>query len=323
MTRRFERADEGLLPENYERLNSDFYEGKPWLYFDRRLMHVARLAANAEAYHDALETPIRLGPMVMAEVPRSHSDDEPPGLDDQSFVAAEAQVLLHHTAETLLRLMHAHAPDTEGVFPPCAWLGMSRVRPWELNAWIKTRIRDSSPEDRGRLAAKAFGEVLTSEELTEAAAQHLGLCAEHFLDADSYNAAKHGFAVQGARRRLTVELPDLVLIDTQGLTIDWLAVRRGQWVCTSRWFSVEATIAVSFMATRLIQALWIAARKRYLGTPVTLEFALAPPHDLFAAFGVPHPTLAEVEEPLAYDGVEHTLRVRKSVSRSNIRRPTR
>ena len=35
---------------------------------------------------------------------------------------------------------------------------------------------------------------------TAAAAAHLRLCGRHVLDAAPYNAAKHGFAVQGAHQ---------------------------------------------------------------------------------------------------------------------------
>jgi hypothetical protein len=40
------RADEGLLPDKYDRLNRGFYDAQPWLYFDHRLVNLARVTAS-------------------------------------------------------------------------------------------------------------------------------------------------------------------------------------------------------------------------------------------------------------------------------------
>ena len=318
MSRRTDRADEGLLQDNYAALNADFYEGKPWVYFDRRLMHVARLAADPEGYHDALDEAVRLGPMEVAQVRRAPADDEPSGLDDQSFVAAEAQVLLHHTAETLLRLLHAHAPPSSGDFPACPWLTLSRVTsPRQFKGWVRSRVLDSSADERQRVVEDVFAGTLDSDLDVETVATHIRLSARHFLEADSYNAAKHGFALQGSHSRLDVEVENVVAFEAQGLTIAWLAVR-GQdprWVRTTRWFSVEATLALAFFATRLIRGLWESARHRYLDEPISPELRVPDPSDLFGAFNVPDAVLAEREEPLWYEGVERTMTVRKTVRR--------
>ena len=306
------------MDSNFERLNADFYEGKPWVYFDRRLVHVARLAADPDAYRDNLSTTVRLGPMEVSEVASETSEDDSAGLDDQSFTAAEAQVLLHHTAETLLRLLHAHVPNAAGSFPQCPWLTMSRLKnPAEFKRWIEQHITAATAEARRKLVADVFAEIADGVEQTDVIAGHIRLCAEYFLDADSYNAAKHGFAVQGARSRLNVEVGDVLSMETQGLTIEWLGVRGAEprWVRTKRWFSVEATVALAFFANRLIHALWSAARSRYLGEPISVELVLLTKENPFAAFGVPHHVLAEMDEELAYAGEKPTLRVRKRVHR--------
>lgn len=318
MASRIDRADNGLLDENFDRLNKDFYDAKPWVYFDRRLVHVARLAADPGAYRDSLSTAVRLGPMEVSEVAATTSDDQPVGLDDQSFTAAEGQVMLHHTAETLLRLIHAHAPDAAGFVPPCAWLTMSRIKnPRQFKRWVEERINSASADETRKLVTDTFAGVLSDTEQADVVVAHIRLCAEHFLDADSYNAAKHGFAVRGARSRLNVDVASSVSMETDGLTIEWLGVRGGEprWARTTRWFSVEATIALSFFAIRLIEALWSAARHRYLGEPIDVELAVPAPDELFAAFGVPHHILTEMDEELEYEGAKPTLRVRMRVRR--------
>src|SRR3954454_17081278 len=90
-----------------------------------------------------------------------------------------------------------------------------------------------------------------------------------------YNAAKHGFALQGERSRLTTTVDDVDVIDEEGLTIEWLAIHAQppRWTRPTRWFSAEATIALAFMASQMMRALWIAACERYLREKVEEEFS--------------------------------------------------
>lgn len=313
-----DRADEGLRLENHGRLNERFYEGKPWVYFERRLMHLSLMAADSDRLHAALVEPIQLGPLAIQEHQRELADDEPSGLDDQSFAAAEAQVILHHVSETLLRLCDAHAPRADGSSPPCPWLEMSRRQgPGQFKRWVTARISDAPRESVEKLAAFLFADAVGGEEATRRLTGYVRLFAEHFLDAPSYNAAKHGFALQGARSRLTARVADIDVIDDEGLTIEWLGVQGNppRWARTTRWFSVEATIALSFMGSWMIRALWLAARARYLDDPVEEAFSATAPDEMLAAFGVVHPVLLEVDDELRYEGCERTLRIRKRVRR--------
>lgn len=54
-------------------------------------------------------------------------------------------------------------------------------------------------------------------------ASYLRLFGTHFVDADSYNAAKHGMTLRGGRRRLELEIDGWRLLDRDGVTVDWLA----------------------------------------------------------------------------------------------------
>jgi hypothetical protein len=314
---RIVRADDGLLPENCERLNRDFYEARPWLYFDRRLVNLARVTGNMGRRGSGTET-YRIGPVEITETRREIPDDEPVGLDDQSFVAAEAEVLHHHTSETLLRLVHAHAPE-DGVHPACPWLAMSRVTaPGPLKDWVRQEITAPPAGDVQELIRCVFGDVIGSEDIPAATSQ-LRVCGRHFLDAAPYNAAKHGFALQGARSRLTVNLAGIDALEDEGLTITWLGVRGNppRWAHTTRWFSIEATMVISFLASRLIEALWIAGRHRYLGESPERRFKPADPAEVFAACGVLTTSLAELDEQLRYGDEEHKLLIRKGVHASD------
>ena len=310
---RIARADDGLLPENYDRLNRDFYEARPWLYFDRRLVNLARVTANMGQREASIET-YRIGPVQIREDRREIADDEPAGLDDQSFAAAETEVLHHHSSETLLRLVHAHAPQ-DGAHPPCPWLAMSRVTAAKpFKDWVRQQITGPAVADVQELVRCVFGDAIGPEDTTSAAA-HLRLCGRHFLDAAAYNAAKHGFALQGARSRLTVNVADLDVLDDEGLTITWLGVSGDppRWARTTRWFAIEATMVISYLTSRLVEALWIAGRHRYLSEPLERRFRPPDPDDIFAACGVLNTTLAELDERLRYEGEEHTLLVRMPI----------
>ena len=46
--------------------------------------------------------------------------------------------------------------------------------------------------------------------------------AEVFLDADAYNAAKHGMALRGERSHLRVDVEGLNIIDTDGFSFELL-----------------------------------------------------------------------------------------------------
>lgn len=310
---RIARADDGLLPENYDRLNRDFYEARPWLYFDRRLVNLARVTANMGQREPSTET-YRIGPVEIREDRRAIPGEELAGLDDQSFVAAEAEVLHHHTSEALLRLVHAHAA-CDGAHPSCPWLAMSRVTAAKpFKDWVRRQIAAAPAADLRELVRCVFGDAIGPEDTTAAAA-HLRLCGRHFLDAAPYNAAKHGFALQGARSRLTVNVADFDVLDDEGLTITWLGVRGDppRWACTTRWFSIEATMVISHLTSRLIQTLWIAGRHRYLGEPLEEAFRPPNPDEIFAACGVLITTLVELDEHLRYEGEDHTLLVRMPV----------
>src|ERR1700761_9070576 len=88
------------LESNYPELNAAFYAGRPWEYFRHRLVHLAAVATKpGEA---PLTGPFAVGPVTI-ELHAPETDDYPtPG---QTFVAVESEVLLHHAAETLLRLV--------------------------------------------------------------------------------------------------------------------------------------------------------------------------------------------------------------------------
>ena len=124
--------DRGLAPQNAALLNQRFYRGQPWAYFRRRLIHLAMTADPDSQLVPAGGIAFTVGKATLhLEVP---TDDEREAdvspVANTRFVAAEGEVLLHHTSETLLRLALAHLPDADGEFPDAPWLALARERSW-------------------------------------------------------------------------------------------------------------------------------------------------------------------------------------------------
>ena len=91
------------------------------------------------------------------------------------------------------------------------------------------------------------------------------------------------------------------------------AATRPAWARTTRWFAIEATIVISYLTSRLVEALWIAGRHRYLSEPLERRFRPPDYDEIFAVCGVLTTTLAELDERLRYEGEGRTLLVRMPI----------
>jgi hypothetical protein len=158
---------------------------------------------------------------------------------------------------------------------------MARVRsPGEFKQRVEKRFTRSDPDaNRAELARVFFG-TDQREDITPAPdvdAWEQGITniesflrhyARHFLDPDSYNALKHGLAVQTGEAGM--QLDDGGLIKVQGTALEFLSLRRDQdgrqrWNMTTRWIDIDKTMTFVYLATALIESIWNVARARYLG----------------------------------------------------------
>lgn len=92
--------------------------------------------------------------------------------------------------------------------------------------------------------------------------------ARYFLDADVYNALKHGLVVRPGDS--LTQLDDGELIKAQGPALEYLSQRKDasgrlRWNRSTRWLEFDRSLVFVFMATRLMESLWSIARARYLG----------------------------------------------------------
>ena len=247
-----------LVPDQFPSLNSAFYATRPWEYFRRR-EHALIVAAGARGkLLEAAQEGIRVGRL---EYTLSGEDETEEQDDDwDRFVLAESQVLLHHASETLLRLYLAH----EGL-PPCPWLEVARVRsPQRFKDDVKRRfLGDLSDKARRRRVTEVFFgtrdrkalEPTPPEEEWIEGADNLErfLCrfASDFLDADLYNALKHGLAVMPGEAM--VKVGDGDLLKAEGPSIEYLSVRpdslgRERWNRSTRWLKVDTAITFACLA---------------------------------------------------------------------------
>lgn len=307
------REANGLLPSNYESLNSQFYDRRPWEYFMQRLSHLVLVASNDERHRARLAEGIELESTHLSFSAPAKPTQYPSA--QQTFAAIEAQVLLHHAAESLLRLVHAHAVDD-----PCPWLRMSRHR-YQFKDWVKNALIDATDVDALSRRVLLLDEA--TPEQVQIVSQWLRQLATEFVDGDAYNAAKHGMAVNGASELWTVDVGGLRVLERKGETISWLALRpdddgEKRWATLSRMLSVEATVGVIFTTTTLMQGIYQRGRSAHLGETPEAFAGIPALRDLYEGVGVIDYVLQEQEESLAYANRKRTLTVRARVPRDNV-----
>ena len=185
-------------------------------------------------------------------------------------------MLLHHTSETLLRLYFAHED-----LPACPWLEIARVKgPGEFKDMVNRRFVDPSVEKerRSKVARVFFGSsdrkqlsphppIEAWNEGLDNIEAFLGHYARRFLDADVYNALKHGLAVRPGDA--LSQLGQDEFIKAEGPALEYLSLQadpigRKRWHRSTQWLELDRSIFFISIATRLMESLWSIARARYL-----------------------------------------------------------
>lgn len=295
-------ADDDLAPDNYESLNGLFYVAEPHDYFNQRLGNLMLVASKNDALDELLRHGIRIGELTYGHV----DDPDPPPLTPEAradsakvasnFVTAEAEILLHHIGETLLRLYLAHES-----FPPCPWLELSRIHSaGEFKRMVRRRFGDTSKaEDPTNLAAVARVFHGTADPTTfnrplpegrwEADQREIESFLRYFAhtfltSAPLYNAAKHGLAFTPSES--SMKWNDGSVVSADGPVIWYLEAPRNQagiprWQKTAQWIEIDQRIALMFRAVHLLSSLWEVARARYLpherGKSLPLHLFDSPP----------------------------------------------
>jgi hypothetical protein len=271
--------DDLLMPEQFPELNEAFYATKPWEYFNYR-NHLLMLAAGAsDRLVEIAEDGVTYKGMTYQENPGGGEDEDGDQAEvaKENFVIADSEALLHHASETLLRLYLAH----EGLSTPCPWLELARVRtPGRLKRRLENRfLEDLTVEERRARVASVFFGVTDRSKLRpippegewkkgldniEAFLTHF---AQHFLDADVYNALKHGLAVRPGDA--STRVGDGALLKAEGPAIEYLSLRQDsdghrRWNRSTSWIQPDHSMGLVYLASRLMESIWRIARFRYL-----------------------------------------------------------
>jgi hypothetical protein len=204
-------------------------------------------------------------------------------------------------------------PKGDGEPPSSPGLEVARLRSFFA---FKQAIREEFVEHPDRAARRRRAQLLFGPESAAHDGQAsqrldeldgwLAYLAEVFLDSDAYNAAKHGFGLRGERSAIDVRISDRSVMEAADYSLGYLHASTGddgrrRWRITTRWYSLETTVALISTAADLIQALWMTARHRYLNTPKLPRYTPGSLEQLLARTDGDPRRLVEMSLPLRYD----------------------
>lgn len=286
MPRKQNKADLNLDPSQYAEMNRRFFADPvgPSRYLTYRMRDLMLGASASDLVKQAVAEGVTFQELTMV---RSAADDdlyEPETIS--RFVAMDATVLLHHAAESLMRLCLAVADGR-----PCPWLEIGRLR---LAGDFKEALEDflqaireeptrqkvrrvfdgwgTHDELKGHVKRTGRGKVPTPEVCDDAgrAVDRLLVhgCNVLLNDAGVYNAAKHGLAVLSGEA--SAMLGDGEVVSASGPSLTYLEIRddgedgERKWNETTAWVKADRSLAlVQLMVGRMDNA-WGLARVRYL-----------------------------------------------------------
>lgn len=290
----------GLATESLVELNNDLYQLEPWVYFRFRLRNLALSAGRELELQNLLGEGVSVNDFNLGAKdfsPKLALDDEE-RIEQQAFVVLEAELLLHHVAETLLRLYIAHESD-----PECPWIAIASERSFGR---FKGKVSDlqqnlRTPDYRDRAATVFLGSsdwkelrpAISGDEWghhLENSIQWLSWFATYILDGNVYNAAKHGLGVWPQNSALKVEIDGVSdFLNGSGTCLEYLHTSREndgrtKWRRTTKWVRLDRTFASIHIACALIHRVWCVGSVRH-GNCQKAELELFPfpsPSEMFA-----------------------------------------
>lgn len=271
-------ADHNLATDQFPGLNREFYRADPTDYIQRRLRALVISVAESPAIDGALKQGVHYRSITVRRE-GGHEEDREAA---EAYLSMESTNLLHHGAESMLRLYFAHADH-----PPCPWLEISRRdKPGEFKDRVD-QLRGALQQQEtidslrtiffGNTTPDALGWSFTADEWQRKTDGLLMLvdylCTTVLNEAPMYNATKHGLAVVGGNSGLKISAPDDELtISTDGPGLTYLgttpasATDRRRWTKTLTFVRSEANLGMIEIVALYIRSMWTIARFRYLHT---------------------------------------------------------
>lgn len=284
-------AGQSRLTAEFRRLNDLFYaDPPPSAYFWHRL-DLLLFTTYAPEKLTGLELDFQRDHLRVGR-PAQPDLDEEDRTTLSRVATVEATLLLHHVAETLLRLYLAHEPIS-----PCPWLRLAGLTNfWDFKEAVRTTFcAPDAPAGRAAIAAilRVFAGSanrktleLSTRQWTKhrARAKNTHTILTHLAhlvleEAPLYNAAKHGMAINPGAAFAFIDAYQV----GNGPSITYLEVKQvkeageklRQYRMTTAWINLELAIALIHWACALMETLWSVAKARYGEGPGTIQF-----HDL-------------------------------------------
>jgi hypothetical protein len=264
----------------YHRLNERFYKMSPYTYLDMRLKSLVLMASGSEKLDDLLAEGVSYQDLTLSEPEPANQ------LELDKYAALESTVLLHHACEAMLRLYLAHEYRTE-----CPWLKLAATTsPRDFKSQVRKLGTELTSRDRIADMLEAFSYTADWTKF-DGATEDVWLSHEAALvqlvdyairevlnNANVYNAAKHGLAVQpgevsfslggrpGHKPLIRQDGPALNHLEMSGNADD------RHWQLRTTWVNPLSNLARVHLMTLQIRNLFEAGRsQRKLGQPERFE----------------------------------------------------
>lgn len=252
-------------------LNRSFYAADPAAYFRTRMLVLGLLIAKSDDLSDMLDG-VTVEDLTLS-VPHgpATAEDEAAHL---AYLVTESESLVHHLAETLVRLFIAHRD-----LPPCPWLEVAELtQAWQFKQAAESIAADSRSDELLDQTIRVFiGEdTAPAREGAVNMRRTLVLAADRITkDAKTYNAVKHGLAVQAGQATFSITADGGGTFGAAGPALTHLELERDKttgrvdYYMATRWTDIRSNLLLAQLLVAGIDALWTVARARYLGTPMT------------------------------------------------------
>lgn len=258
-------------------VNEQFYASRPADYLRRRMVHLLISTTSDEKIADIVANGLTLGEVVLQPEQQETPYDDGHRQSTDRFVAIEAEVLLHHTAETVLRMVFAHRG-----WPKCPWIELSKLRvPRHFRDEVDALLALRDPALRelvlevfyAEIDPAAFAVPPRSVEWTDSL-ESVGRVLRDFGRvvngrADLYNTVKHGLGVHSGEHSITMtdDASGKTFLSHAGPGLSFVNYDKAKdrWQESTVWIDVQGAVQRIDLGCRLLDQLWKVGQALYVG----------------------------------------------------------
>lgn len=257
-------------PPDFDQLNRSFYAAEPAAYFRTKVLVLGLLIARSDELNSMLDGLTIEDLVLSAPSGPATAEDERNHL---AYLVTESESLVHHLAETLVRLFLAHREVSA-----CPWFAVAELKQFqEFKAQASALVASRSSDE---LLDQVLDVFIGGDD--DARAREAGITVRRLLvqaaeritkDANAYNSVKHGLAVQAGEAGLTLSSDQGSILGVQGPAITFLEMENSDegtdYYVTTTWTDLRSNLLLAQLLVVAIDALWTVARARYTGAPIT------------------------------------------------------